>query len=83
MTLQFISGSRKFIAQLNEGWNSNYFTALADYNVLPAFKINCMKTMGEELLFCVARGEKTKSELITSTILPNDANLIILNVSFC
>lgn len=85
MTLQFISGSRKLIAQLNEEWNSNYFPELAEYNVLQSFdpfKFNCMKTFREELLFCVARGEKAKSELITSTILPNDANLVILNVSF-
>lgn len=85
MTLQFISGSRKLIAQLNEEWNSNYFPELAEYNVLQSFdhfKFNCMKTFREELLFCVARGEKAKSELITSTILPNDASLVILNVSF-
>ncbi|RWR85813.1 GDP-L-galactose phosphorylase 1-like protein [Cinnamomum micranthum f. kanehirae] len=82
--MKFISGSRKLIAQLNEEWNSNYFPELAEYNVLRSFdhfKFNCMKTFREELLFCVARGEKAKSELITSTILPNDANLVILNAN--
>lgn len=34
----------------------------------------------EELLFCVARGEKAISELIPSAAVPNDSILVIINV---
>ncbi|RWR81849.1 GDP-L-galactose phosphorylase 1 isoform X2 [Cinnamomum micranthum f. kanehirae] len=81
---KFISGSLKFIAQLSEGWSPNCFTECVENKILlpfDPFKFNCMKTLGEELLFCVASGENASSELITSSMVPNDGNLIILNAT--
>ncbi|XP_058099970.1 GDP-L-galactose phosphorylase 1-like [Magnolia sinica] len=82
---KLISGHWKFVAQLNEAWKSKCFTELeenkAPLQKLDPFKFNRMKTRREELLFCVASGEKAKSELITLSAVPNDANLIIINAN--
>ncbi|KAL5977375.1 hypothetical protein ACLOJK_021721 [Asimina triloba] len=79
-----ISGGRKFIAQLSKEWKSKCVPNLEEFKTLQQvdlFKFNCMKTLNEELLFCVASGAKAKSELITSSAMPNDANLVIINAN--
>lgn len=72
-----INGSRKFIAQLNVGWNS---CCLAGHPLDP-FQFDSMKFLVDELLFSVTGGEKANSELIPSAVVPNDANLIFLNAN--
>ena len=81
--MQIISGGKKLIAQLNEKWNANFLAEFED-NALQPFrpsKPSHMKILKENLLFCVARGDKESSELIPSTALPKVGALIMLNVS--
>ncbi|KAF8410674.1 hypothetical protein HHK36_003206 [Tetracentron sinense] len=82
--LKVIGGRINFVAQFNEGWNSDCFPELEEKKVclqLKHFTCNCLKLHKEELLFCLASGEKENPELIHSTTVPNDATMIIINAN--
>ncbi|XP_077253781.1 GDP-L-galactose phosphorylase 1-like [Tasmannia lanceolata] len=79
-----INGRRKFVAQLNEKWNSNDFTEIEGSKVfqpLDPFEFNCTKTIKEKLLFCISNEERVNSELIPSATVPNYASLVIINAN--
>ncbi|KAJ4980822.1 hypothetical protein NE237_031659 [Protea cynaroides] len=73
--LKVIDGRRKFVAQLNEGWNLNNFLK---QNPLT---YRCMKMHSERLLFGIASGEKTNPEIIHSATVPDDASLVVVNAN--
>lgn len=81
--MQIVSGTKKFIAQLNENWNLN---TLMDFEKksFQARGNHCfsdVKPHREDLLICVTFGEKEGSELVSSSVLPKDGVLVIANVS--
>lgn len=83
MPLQVIGGGKSFVTQLNENWNSDFLTEF-EKNVLQpleSIKSSYMKTCKEDLLFCIAHGEKESSEIIFSTAVPKDGILVVVNVS--
>ena len=80
--IQGIEGRRKFLAQLNEGWNLDHFPKLGEKKTFrqeDVLQFNSMK-QHNELLFCVASSEKTNPELIPSADVPDNAFLIFINV---
>eukprot|EP00262_Sarcandra_glabra_P000679 TRINITY_DN10813_c0_g1_i1.p1 TRINITY_DN10813_c0_g1~~TRINITY_DN10813_c0_g1_i1.p1 ORF type:complete len:383 (-),score=59.95 TRINITY_DN10813_c0_g1_i1:133-1281(-) len=80
---KIIGGRIKFVAQLNEGWKLNHFAEVEENKVfqqLEPFKFDCMKVHKEELLLCIENGEKANSQLIPSSAVPTNGNLIIINV---
>ncbi|KAK9267464.1 hypothetical protein L1049_009890 [Liquidambar formosana] len=81
--IKVIGGKRKFLAQLNKGWNMDCFPVPEENNVCHKgrpFVFNWMKDH-EELLFCVAHGEKANPELIPAAAVPNGAILILINAT--
>lgn len=82
MPMQIIWGGKKLIAQLNEKWNANFLAELENtFQPLEPSKQSHMKILCENLLFCVANGEKENSEFVPSAVLPKDGTLIMVNVS--
>lgn len=83
MLLQVVSGEKNFITQLNENWNPNFLKEFENNALQPLepIKSSCMKICKEDILFCVAHGEKESSEIIPSTMVPKDGMLIVINVS--
>lgn len=83
VTLQVISGRKKFIVQLNNRWNAQFLKEFENNFLEPLgfLKSNYMKNCKEEILFCVCQGEKESSELLPLIVLPKDGVLIIANVS--
>jgi GDP-L-galactose phosphorylase len=80
MVIQVIEGEMDFVIQMNDKWNS-YF--LKEYGKLgPSF--GCFKPSStksyEELLLCIAEGDKNEPELVPSTAPPNNGVLLIANV---
>ncbi|KAK1561797.1 hypothetical protein Q3G72_000714 [Acer saccharum] len=81
--IKVISGRRKFLAQLNEGWNMDCLPKAEDNKIcqqIDPFIFHCMNH-DEEILFCVASSEKTNSEIIPEATVPNGAILIIINAT--
>ncbi|KAJ6832008.1 GDP-L-galactose phosphorylase 1-like isoform X4 [Iris pallida] len=80
---KIVSGGTRLIAQLNEQWSSNVLTEFENNALQPLcpFKQSYIKTLRENLLFCVATGEKECSELVPSVILPKDGTFILINVN--
>ncbi|XP_020595191.1 GDP-L-galactose phosphorylase 1-like [Phalaenopsis equestris] len=77
-----IVGRRKLIAQLNEEWNSNFSKEFekkafqpSGGNVKPSF----LKNNREEILFCVASGERERSMFVPLIAAPQDGILVIVN----
>lgn len=83
--MQVIGGRRKFIAQFNEGWSRDCMPKLGK-NKIPhqkdVFEFSWMERQ-EELLFCVASGEKLNPELVLSAAVPDCGLLITINVRHC
>jgi len=81
--IQILRGGKKLIAQWNEKWTVNFLAEFENNTPQPfePSKPSHMKILRENLLFCVARGEKEGSELIPSTALPKGGTLVVLNVS--
>lgn len=77
--LKVIEGERDFVIQMNDKWNS---FLLKEY---PKFghPFGCSKPRStqscEELLLCIAEGEKNEPEVVPSTTPPNDGLLLIAN----
>ncbi|OVA03339.1 hypothetical protein BVC80_7231g2 [Macleaya cordata] len=78
--IKVICARRKFVCQLNEGWNMDYFPKPKEEKVFQQSELSvyCMNILREELLFSVSNGEKAIPELIHSATVPNDANLIFV-----
>ncbi|XP_043702660.1 GDP-L-galactose phosphorylase 1-like isoform X2 [Telopea speciosissima] len=73
--LKVIDGRRKFVGQLNEGWNLNNFLKQNP------FTFQCMKKHRELLLFAIASVEITNPEIIHSATVPDDASLVVVNAN--
>ncbi|XP_057971916.1 GDP-L-galactose phosphorylase 1-like [Malania oleifera] len=81
--IKVISGKRKFLAQLNEGWDVDQLSNLEESKACcqgDASMFKCKKHF-EELLFCVAMGKRAKPEFIPMVAVPNNVILIIMNVT--
>ncbi|XP_043702662.1 GDP-L-galactose phosphorylase 1-like isoform X4 [Telopea speciosissima] len=74
--LKVIDGRRKFVGQLNEGWNLNNFLKQNP------FTFQCMKKHRELLLFAIASVEITNPEIIHSATVPDDASLVVVNACY-
>lgn len=82
--LQQIVGGMKLTAQLNEEWNSNFlkeFEKKAFQSSGGIIKPSYIKNNQEEILFCVASGERERSVLVPLVATPQEGTLIIVNVS--
>ncbi|XP_020273379.1 GDP-L-galactose phosphorylase 1-like isoform X4 [Asparagus officinalis] len=82
---KIIGGEKELLAQLNDKWNSS-FPAEFEKNTLQPLgpgKPTHMKILRENLLFCIASGEKEscQSQLIPSAAIPMDGFLILVNVN--
>lgn len=80
---KIVSGGKQLIAQLNEKLCSNFLTEFENNALQPLcpFRPSYIKTLKENLLFCVSKGEKECSELVPSAMLPKDGTLILINVN--
>lgn len=81
--IKIIGGRRKFLAQLNEEWNMDHLSDPDENEVCwrgDSFIFNWVKHH-EELLFCVASGEKAIPELIPTAPVPNASILVLSNVT--
>ncbi|XP_038987884.1 GDP-L-galactose phosphorylase 1-like isoform X2 [Phoenix dactylifera] len=82
--IKVIGGGKNFITQLNENWNSNFLTEFENNVLQPleSIRSSYMKTHKEDILFCIAHGEKESSEIIFSTVVPKDGILVLVNASY-
>ncbi|XP_008225605.1 PREDICTED: GDP-L-galactose phosphorylase 1-like isoform X3 [Prunus mume] len=81
--IKVIGGRRKFIAQFNEGWSRDCMPKLGKNKIRhqkDVFEFSWMERQ-EELLFCVASGEKLNPELVLSAAVPDCGLLITINSS--
>ncbi|XP_008794437.2 GDP-L-galactose phosphorylase 1-like isoform X1 [Phoenix dactylifera] len=81
--IKVIGGGKNFITQLNENWNSNFLTEFENNVLQPleSIRSSYMKTHKEDILFCIAHGEKESSEIIFSTVVPKDGILVLVNAN--
>ncbi|XP_008804719.1 GDP-L-galactose phosphorylase 1-like isoform X2 [Phoenix dactylifera] len=81
--IKVVSGEKNFVTQLNENWNPNFLQNFENnvLQTLEPIKSSCIKICKEDILFCVAHGEKESSEIIPSTIVPKDGILIVINAN--
>jgi GDP-L-galactose phosphorylase len=81
--IKAVEGRKKFLAQLNEGWNLGHFPKPGENQTIyqeDVCPFNSVK-QHDELLFCVASSEQTKPVLISSAVVPDNAFLIFINAS--
>ncbi|KAL5205784.1 hypothetical protein ABZP36_033993 [Zizania latifolia] len=77
--LKVIEGGWNFVVQLNDKWNSCF---LKEYDrflgPVECSRPNCMNSYNE-LLLCIAQGDKDIPEVVPSTTPPKDGLLLIAN----
>ena len=80
--VQVIGGGKNFICQLNEKWNPNALKEFENkaFQLSGLVKSSYMRAHCENILFCVASGEKESSEFIPSNLLPDGGAMVIINV---
>ncbi|PKA61980.1 GDP-L-galactose phosphorylase 1 [Apostasia shenzhenica] len=79
---KIIEGGLKLTAQLNEKWNSKFFTEFEKKAFQPSggvIKPCYVKANKEDILFCVASGDRERPLLIPLTGAPQDGVLLIVN----
>uniref|UniRef100_A0A1D1XSW9 GDP-L-galactose phosphorylase 1 n=1 Tax=Anthurium amnicola TaxID=1678845 RepID=A0A1D1XSW9_9ARAE len=77
-----IDGEKGFIALLNENWNVNSFTESQNkIQRSDCLKLDYVKADVEDLLFCVAIGDKEGPELIPSSTVPKDGIFVVVNAN--
>ncbi|POO00991.1 GDP-L-galactose/GDP-D-glucose phosphorylase [Trema orientale] len=74
--IKAIEGRKKFLAQLNEGWNLDHFPKPEENKTFHQEDV-----FRDELLFCIASSEKANPELIPSAAVPDHAFLVFINAS--
>ena len=80
--MQAVEGRKKFVAQLNEGWDADNLKMSEENNVFnqaDVFELSSAK-LKEELLFCVASSKNPAPEIISSAAVPDNGLLIFINV---
>ncbi|CAA7406900.1 unnamed protein product [Spirodela intermedia] len=77
-----VVGGKSFIVLLNESWNANSFKEdQAKVNRTDCVKFNHAKPDFEDLLFCVADGDKDSPEIVSSATIPLDGMFIVINAN--
>ncbi|CAA6669924.1 unnamed protein product [Spirodela intermedia] len=77
-----VVGGKSFIVLLNESWNANSFQKhQAKVNRTDCVKFNHAKPDFEDLLFCVADGDKDSPEIVSSATIPLDGMFIVINAN--
>uniref|UniRef100_A0ACD5YKS2 Uncharacterized protein n=1 Tax=Avena sativa TaxID=4498 RepID=A0ACD5YKS2_AVESA len=77
--LKVIEGERDFVIQMNDKWNSFLLKEYGNFtHPFGCLKPNSTRSC-EELLLCIAEGDKNEPEVVPSTTPPNDGLLLLAN----